>query len=88
MRVAKLHSGLTSVGTMWLSEGLSQATYPRDDRGQARGHRYDTIDRRCLSSLKAVLFYYNATSNVRKFTCFDSNCVQSRFEIIFLLAFY
>ena len=30
--------------------------YPRDDRGQARGHRYDTINSRYSSSLKAVLF--------------------------------
>ena len=95
MRVNKLHSGLTLVGTvlspaartsgcdydsvasltMWLSEGLSQATLVMIGArpgGTGTIPLIATIHRR---SKLCYLFYYNVTSNYYVITVADRLCL-------------
>ena len=68
------------------------SSYCHDDRGQ--GHRYVSSIAAVHRHAKLCQFCSIATQhavNGRKFTSwnyFDSNCVQTRFEIIFLPIFY
>ena len=77
---------------MRLSEGLSQATLVMTGARPGGIGTIPLIAAIRRHSKLCYLFYYNATSNERKkihfLELFDSKCAQSRFEIIFLLAFY